>query len=89
MDYKDLFYLFVLFKTKALRLVSNEGRIKRLLQLYKWLIRPYLSLLWLQLVMHFVTRALPINDIDGKSYKTEVKSSRNYSTNHIKSKSHH
>ena len=29
-------------KTKVLRLVSNEGRVKRLLQPYKWLIQPYL-----------------------------------------------
>ena len=42
------------FKTKVLPLVSNEGRVKRLLQLYKRLIQPYLSLTWLQLVMHFV-----------------------------------
>ena len=34
------------FKTKALRLNSNKGRVKRLLQLYKQLIQPYLSLLW-------------------------------------------
>ena len=39
--------------------------------------------------MHFVTRAAPIDDIDGKSYKMEVKSSRNYSTNDIKPKSRH
>ena len=37
----------------------------------------------------FVTRTTPIDDIDSKSYKTEVKSSRNYSTNHIKPKSCH
>ena len=35
------------FKTKALRIVSNEGRLKRLLLLYKGLLQPYLSLLWL------------------------------------------
>ena len=35
------------FKTNALRLVSNEGWLKRLLQLYKRLIQPYLSLFWL------------------------------------------
>ena len=35
------------FKTNALRLVSNEGGLKRLLQLYKRLIKPYLSVLWL------------------------------------------
>ena len=35
---------------------------------------------------HFVTKAMPIN---GKSHKTELKSSRNYPTNYIKSKSHH
>ena len=77
------------FKTKALRLVSNEGRVKCLLLLYKWIIQRYLSLLWLQLAMHFTTRAMLINDIDGKSHKMELKSSRNYSTNHIKSKSRH
>ena len=35
------------FKTEALRLVSNEGRLKRLLLLYKGLLQPYLSLFWL------------------------------------------
>ena len=35
------------FKTKALRLVNNEGWLKRLLLQYKQLIQPYLSLLWL------------------------------------------
>ena len=49
----------------------------------------YLSLLWLYLVTHFITRAMPIDDIDGKSHKTELKSSHNYSTNCVKSKSHH
>ena len=63
-----------------------DGWVKRLLMLYKWLIQPYLSLFWLKLAMHFVTRVMPINEIDGKSYKTEVKSSRNYSTNYIKLK---
>ena len=77
------------FKTKVLRLVINEGWLKRLLLLYKWLIQPYLSLLWLLLTTHFVTRVTPIDEIDGKSHKTELKSSRNYSTNHLKSKSRH
>ena len=36
-----------IFKTKELRLVSNEGQVKCPLLLYKWLIQPYLSLLWL------------------------------------------
>ena len=67
-------------KTKALCLVTNEGRLKRLLLLYEWLIQPYLSLLWLLLATHFVTRVTPIDDIDVKSHKTELKSSRNYST---------
>ena len=40
------------FETKCL--VSNEGWLKRLLQLYRWIIQPYLSLLWLQLATHFV-----------------------------------
>ena len=35
------------FKTKALRLVGIEGGVKRLLQLYKWLIQPYISFPWL------------------------------------------
>ena len=39
--------------------------------------------------MHFITRTTPIDDIDGKSHKTELKSRRNYSTNHINSKSRH
>ena len=34
--------------------------------------------------MHFVTRATLIDDINRKSYKMEVKSSHNYSTNHMK-----
>ena len=33
---------------------------------------------------YFVTRTMPIDDIDDKSHKTELKSSKNYSTNHIK-----
>ena len=44
---------------------------------------------WLLLAAHFVTRARPIDDIDGKSHKTKLKSSRNYSTNHFKSNSCH
>ena len=35
------------FKTNALRLVSDEGQLKCLLLLYKRIIQPYLSLLWL------------------------------------------
>ena len=74
------------FKTKALYLASNEGWVKRLLLLHKRLLQPYLSLLWLQLATHFVTMGMPIDDIDGKSHKTELKSIRNHSTNHLKSK---
>ena len=73
-----------IFKTKVLRLVINGGRLKRNLLLYKRLIQPYLSLLWLLLAMHFVTRVTPIDDIDGKSHKMKRRSSRNYSTNHLK-----
>ena len=40
------------FKTIMLRLVSNEGWLEYLLLLYKQIIQPYLSLLWLQLAMH-------------------------------------
>ena len=39
--------------------------------------------------MHFVTRATTIDNIDDKSHKTELKSRRNYSTNHRKCKSCH
>ena len=35
------------FKTKAPRLISNEGWLKRVLLQYKRLIKPYLSLVWL------------------------------------------
>ena len=35
------------FKSNALRLVSNEGRVKRLLLPYRRLIQPHLSLPWL------------------------------------------
>ena len=77
------------FKSTAIRLVSNNGRVKCLLLLYKRLIQPYLSFLWLLLVTHFVTRATLINDIDDKSYTTELKSHHNYSTNHMKPKSRH
>ena len=31
--------------------------------------------------MHFITRATPIDDIDGKRHKMELKSCHNYSTN--------
>ena len=37
----------------------------------------------------FNTRPTPIDDINGKGYKMELKSSRKYSTNHTKSKSCH
>ena len=38
---------------------------------------------------NFATKAKPINDIDGKSHKMELKSGSNYSINHIKLKSCH
>ena len=64
------------FKTKALRLVTNEGRPKRLLLLHKWLIQPYLSLIWLLLATYiaifipyntptFKTKALHLASIEG------------------------
>ena len=64
-----IFHLYdtLTFKTKALRFASNEGQVKCLLLLYKRLIQPYLSLLWLLLATHFVTRVTLIDDIDGKS----------------------
>ena len=43
---------------------------------YKWLIQPCLSFFWLLLVTHFVTWVTPIDDINGKSHKMELKSSR-------------
>ena len=71
------------FKPKALRLVSNEGWVKGLLLLYRRLIQPHLSLLgcnwrcislvWPRLLMTLTTRAIKQN-------------SRNFSTNHLKSK---
>ena len=68
-------------------LVINEGKTSLLL--YKQIIQRYLSsLLWLKLATYFATRATPINDIDGKGHKTDLKSSKTYSTNHIKSNSH-
>ena len=70
------------FKTKTLRFVTNGGQLKHLLLLYKWLMQPYLNLLWLLLATHFITRVMPIDDIDGKSHKIKLKSSRNYLTNH-------
>ena len=39
--------------------------------------------------MHFVTRATPMDDMNGKSHKMELKYSHDYSTNCIKSKSCH
>ena len=51
--------------------------------------QPYLSLLWLKLVTYFVSRATCINNINGKTHKMELINSRNYSTYHAKSKSHH
>ena len=53
----DAFYPYdtPTFKTNVFRLVSNEGRIKYPLMLLK----PFLA-------THFVTRATPIVDIDGK-----------------------
>ena len=49
---------------------------------------PY-SLLWLLLATCFVARVMSINDINSKCHKTELKSSRNYSTNNLQSKSRH
>ena len=39
--------------------------------------------------MYFITRATPIDEIDGQSHKMKLKSNRNYLTNHTKSKSRH
>ena len=66
------------FKAEALHLVSDEGLVKCLLLLYKWLIQPYLSLIfWLLATSDaFLTRVMPIiDDIDSKSHKTGLKSS--------------
>jgi len=73
-------------KTNTFHLVSNKwpGETSFAVNntmLYKGIIQGYLSLLWLKLATHFVTRAMPIDDIDGKSHKTELESSRNHSTN--------
>ena len=61
-----------------LHLVSDEGRIKHILQLYKRLIQPFLSFLWLQLVTHFIIRATPIDDINGNSYKQPLLFNQSY-----------
>ena len=39
-------YNTTIFKSNALHLVSNEGHVKCLFQLYKRLIQPYLSFIW-------------------------------------------
>ena len=57
------------FKTNVLRLASDEGRMKCLLLLYKGLIQPYLCLFWLLLATHFVTRVMPIDDIETRAIK--------------------
>ena len=72
------------FRTKALCLASSEGQLKCFLLLYKRLIQ--ISLFWLLPATDFVTRVTPIDDIDSKCHKMELKSSRNYSTNHLMSK---
>ena len=76
------------FKTEALHLVSNEGQVKHL-SLLHIRINSYLSLLWLNLAMDFVTEVTTIDDIDSKSHTTELKSSHVYSTNHLTTKSRH
>ena len=73
------------FKTKVLRLASNERGLQHILLRYKQIIQSFLAVTG----DAFVTRATPIVDIDGKNHKTELKSSRYYSTNHIKPKSRH
>ena len=56
------------FKAKTLRLVSNKGQVKCLLLLYKQLIQPYLSYLWLQLVTHFAI----FHQYDTPTFKTKA-----------------
>ena len=56
------------FKTNLLCLVTNEGQLKRLLLLYKQIIQSYLSLLWLQLAMHFAI----FHMYDTPTFKTET-----------------
>ena len=53
------------------------------LLLYKRLIQLYLSLLWLLLPTHFITRVTYIDDIDSKSPKMELKSSCYFSTSGV------
>ena len=79
------------FKTNALCLVSYEGQVKHLLPLH-CILTDNTALPWSSLAvtaMHFITRVAPIDDIDGKSHKMELKGSRNYSTNPMESKSRH
>ena len=57
-----------LLKLKRLYLVSNEGCLKRLLLLYKGLLQPYLSLLWLELATHFAI----FDSYNAPTFKTEA-----------------
>ena len=56
------------FKTNFLRLIIDEGQLKRLLLLCKRIIQSYLSLLWLQLAMHFAI----FHTHDTPTFKTEA-----------------
>ena len=61
------------FKTEALHLVSNVQLVKRLLFEMKG---KYSTILWKQLMMHFVTKAPPINSINSKCHTEKLKGSR-------------
>ena len=74
-----------------MRIVLLEGQVKCLLPLH-CILMDNAALPWSSLAVtatHFITRAAPIDDIDGKSHKIELKGSRNYSTNPMESKSRH
>ena len=62
------------FKTKALRLVSNEGRLKRRLLQYKWLTLVFFGSNWQRILpfsfipydtLTFKTKALRLASIEG------------------------
>ena len=70
------------FVIEALRLVSDVQLVKRLLLLNEWLIQHY-RLIWQEFTTCFVTKATPINSIDGVRHTKKLKSSRTYLTDYL------
>ena len=65
------------FKTNTLHLVSNQGQLKCLLLLYKWIILVFFGCNWWCIVLLGPRLSITLMD------KMELKSSLNCSTNHI------